>query len=461
MLKTGNFPDNLADITPVFKKKNPSHKVNYRPVSVLPSISKVFEKLMQKQISGYINYHISPYMCGYRKGFSSQQALMSLIKNWKRVLDKTGFGGAVLMDLSKAFDTIKHDLLIAKLYAYGFSKESLELLHSYLSNRWHRTKINKQFSSWQELIQGVPQGSVLGPLLFNIYLNDLFYIAESTNVCNFADDTTFYLCDGDVNSLINRLEHDSYLVIEWFENNSMKLNQDKCHLLVSGFKYENVWAKIGKTKIWESKKQKLSSVEIDRTLSFDEYITSLCRKARKKLSVLARLSNFMCTNKKRVLMKAFIESQFSYCPLILMFHSRGVNNKINHLHERSLRIVYKDNISSFEDLLKKDRSFTIHQRNILSLAIELFKVKGNLSNDIMYDIFQTRKIKYNLRSQTKFASICVNTKKFSLNSLGYFTSKVWSMVPLEIKISGSIEIFKTKIQIGSLKIVTVTYVRPM
>ena len=144
MLKTGNFPENLkfADITSAFKKKNPLHKVNYRPVTVLPSISKFFEKLMQKQISGYISNYLSPYLCGYRKGFSSQQALMSLIENWKKVLDKKGFGGAVFMDLSRAFDTIKHDLLIAKLYAYDFSKESLKLLHNYLSNRWHRTKVN-------------------------------------------------------------------------------------------------------------------------------------------------------------------------------------------------------------------------------------------------------------------------------------------------------------------------------
>ena len=148
--------------------------------------------------------------------------------------------------------------------------------------------------------------------------------------------------------------------------------------LVSGFKYENFWAKIGKTKIWENKKQKLLVVEIDRTLSFDEHIASLYRKAGEKLSVLARLSNFTCTNKKKVLMKAFIESQFGYCPLIWMFHSRGANNKITHLHERSLRIFYKDNISSFEDLLEKDRSFTIHQRNTQSLAIESFKVKRNL-----------------------------------------------------------------------------------
>ena len=154
----------------------------------------------------------------------------------------------------------------------------------------------------------------------------------------------------------------------------------------------------------------------------------------------------MCRNKKRVLMKAFIESQFSYCPLIWMFHSRGVNNKINHFHERSLRVVYKDNISSFEGLLEKDRSLTIHQRNIQSLPMELLKVKGNLSNNIMSDIFQTRKINYSLRSHTDFASICVNTKKCGLNSLRYFASKVWSMATLEIKNSRSIEIFKTKIR---------------
>ena len=120
-------------------------------------------------------------------------------------------------------------------------------------------------------------------------------------------------------------------------------------------------------------------------------------------------------------MKALIESQFGYCPLIWMFHGRGVN----HLHERSLRIVYKDNISSSEDLLRRDKSFTIHEKNIQSLTIELFKIKGNLSNNIMYDIFQTRKIDYNLRSQTDFASNCVNTNKFGLNLLRYFASKVW------------------------------------
>ena len=121
------------------------------------------------------------------------------------------------------------------------------------------------------------------------YLNDLFLLVESTEVCNFADDTTFFACEKGLNSLIKRLEHDSLAAIEWFENNYMKLNRKKCHLLVSG----NIWAEIGHAQIWESPKQKLLGVVIDRDLSFDGYVSSLYRKAGKKLSALARLSNYM------------------------------------------------------------------------------------------------------------------------------------------------------------------------
>ena len=179
------------------------------------------------------------------------------------------------MDFSKAFDTLNHEFLIAKLHAYGFNRNLLKLINDYLSSRWQRTETNKCFSSWTELAQGVPQGSVLRPLLFNFYLNDLFHPAESTEVCNFADVTTFFDCDKDLKTLISSLEHDSHLAIEWFESNCVKLNQDKCHLLVSGCKQENIWARIGEVKIWESSKQKLLRVVIDRDLSFNECVSSV------------------------------------------------------------------------------------------------------------------------------------------------------------------------------------------
>ena len=181
----------------------------------------------------YIENYLSPFLCGYRKGFNTQKALLRLIEKWKISLHKSGYAAALLMDLSKAFDTINHDLLIAKLYAYGFGKSALRTIWSYLSDRKQRTKINDSFSSWSELLQGVPQGSVLGPILFNIYLNDLFFLINESEICNFADDTTPYVCEKDVSELFRKLESDTVLIMSWFESNFMKLNTDKCHLLFS------------------------------------------------------------------------------------------------------------------------------------------------------------------------------------------------------------------------------------
>ena len=160
--------------------------------------------------------------------------------------------------------------------------------------------------------------------------------------------------------------------------NYMKLNTDKFHLLISGNKNEQMWAKLDRDIFWECNDIKLLGITLDNNLKFDKNVFNICSKANKKLSALTRVAKFRPFKKRRIQFKAFIESQFKYCPLVWMFHGRQTNDKINKLHERALRIVYNDTITSFEELLIKDKTFTIHNQNIQSLAIEMYKALNNL-----------------------------------------------------------------------------------
>ena len=153
-----------ANVTPVFKKGYRGSKENYRPVSILPVISKSFEKLLCKQITILIDSLLSKYQCGFRKDFSVQHCLLAMLEKWKNAVDKRKVFGALLTGFSKAFDCLYHELIIAKLNAYGFNLPALKLMHSYLSYRKQHIKVNHAYSSWDEILFGVPQGSILGPI---------------------------------------------------------------------------------------------------------------------------------------------------------------------------------------------------------------------------------------------------------------------------------------------------------
>ena len=443
---TSCFPEELkiADVIPIFKKDSKTEKSNYRPVSILSNVSKIYELCIYDQLSKYFDGILSDFQFGFRKGFSAQQCLIALIELWKKSVDNKEAFGALMTDLSKAFDCVDHDLLIAKLSAYGLNFRSLKLVYNYLNDRKQRVKVNNSYSSLKCIRFGVPQGSVLGPLLFNVYICDLFYIIKDWKVANYADDTTPYVVCKNMTDVIHSLENCATLLFEWFENNNMKANSDKSHLLLST---SILWqAKITNDVIQNCQSEKLLGIIIDNKLNFQEHVNSLCDKASQKFSALARLSYYMDTNQKRRILKAFITSQFGYCPLIWMFCSRTLNNRINRIHERALRIDYNDSNSSFDELLLKDNSVSIHTKNLQVLCIEIYKVRHQLSSNILSEVFKVLDKPYNFRRNTIFDSRNIHTEHFGIDSLSYLGPKLWSQIPNEIKDSESLNIFKSKIK---------------
>ena len=222
----------------------------------------------------------------------------------------------------------------------------------------------------------------------------------------------------------------------------MKVNTGKSHILLSC----NSRATIDNSYIEMEDEQVLLGTTIDSNLNFKNHMNNISKKASQKLNTLARITPYMYIQKRRTIMKSFVTSQFSYCPLIRMFHSRRFNNKINSIHENALRITYQDNTSAFQKLLNKDNSVSIHRRNLQVLTTEMFKIHRDLSPEILRQTFVSKTSSYNLNRNDTFEKRQVYSVYHGKESLLLLGPKIWDLVSVELKQSESLHSFKLKIK---------------
>ena len=260
-------------------------------------------------------------------------------------------------------------------------------MFSYLKNRKQRVRLNNTYNEWIDMLFGVPQGSILGPLLFNTFLCNLFLFLHDIPMANYVDGNTPYCTSLKISDVLIKLENAAETLLQWFKDNRMKANPGKYHLLINNTK-ESFQIRIGNETVSNSKYEKFLEVKVDHELSFNEHVSTLCKKASQKLNALSRIESCMTFDQRRLILNSFNTSHFSYCPTVWMFHSRKLNERINHIHERALRIVYKDFNSPFHKLLIQDDSLNIHHRNLQKLVTEIFKVKNDLSPELMNDVFE-------------------------------------------------------------------------
>ena len=259
--------------------------------------------------------------------------LIRLVEEWKRHLDNNEVVGGVLMYLSKAFDCIPHDFLIAKLSAYGFDKTALKYIYSYLKKRQQCVRINNVYSGFEEIISGVLQGSIAGPILYNAFFNDFFHDIENASVHNFADNTLSCFTKT-VKDLINVLKEVSEVAVNWFSSNKTIVNPDKFKsVILTKNKSDDVptGLSIGTDIVSIEKSVKLLGIQLDNRLNFNLHVNASCKSTSSQLNALVRLNKFLSFEQKKVLVNSFILSNFDYYPLVWFISSAKSLKKVGNL----------------------------------------------------------------------------------------------------------------------------------
>ena len=320
-----------------------------------------------------------------------------MMDDWRLALDSKKIPGAIAVDLSKAFDLICHNLLLAKLRAYGLNNDAIAFLQSYLTDRQYRVKFHGKFSERCPVKCGVPHGSLLGRLLFNIFLNDLNFAGQISSLHLYADDTTTYASDRDIVTLEISLNQDLNILVTWFSQNYLTVNSIKTQGMLLGSHTHVPKFFIGDTKVELANALKILGVNFDNKLTYREHISNMLKKVYAKIGVLRRLKRLMPHNMSLSLYKAYLLPHLEYCSPLLIKINKTLNSKLVSANQYALKTLLNvGNNLDYDTILSLS---SLEHRRYYSSLVLLYKCMNSNGPQYITNFFQTRYTKYNLRSR--------------------------------------------------------------
>ena len=445
----------IGKLIPVFKKGDPHIFSNYRPITLLPSFSKILEKLVYKRLLKHIdkNNLLCNSQYGFRNKSSCAHALIDLHDHILNELNKNLHTIGLFLDLSKAFDVIDHDILLSKLDNFGVRGIAREWFRDYLADRYQFTQYNNFVSHRERIQYGVPQGSILGPLLFLIYINDLSSVSSFFHFVLFADDTNMIASHNDFSELIRMVNLELVKVVDWFNANELIINYDKTNVLYFHCKkndhtVNDVQISMNGINLNVCSCVKFLGVLLDDKLSFQDHRLYIANKISKNIGILYKLRSILPEKDLFMLYNSLILPYLQYCNITWANVGTTKLGIFHKFQKKALRICTNSHYQAHSlPLFHRLRTLNVYDIHKIQSAILMFNVYNNLSPKNISQMFVLNKSihSYNTRSSTKYHYQKVITKAM-FNSIRHNGPRIWNQLNNELRSCTTLSSFKSQLK---------------